>query len=382
RTARDSGDNSWLFFHKSEGGVAGWNPEDHPNSVISARTNDQVAQESAELLALDELGPEGVWHFAGRELKLTNLDRVMFPGGPTRRSNLDSNQDEPNQEAPTTEALTHDALTKRDLIRHYATVAPLMIPFMKGHPVNLHRFPKGIGEPGFWHKAVPNHAPDWIERWDNPDARPGETKTYFVASEPATLAWLANYGVVEVHPWTSTTTHPDSPTFAIFDIDPGERTSWEDLLALARLHRDALQHLGVVGLPNVSGQRGIQIRVPLLPGVSFAESREWVEAVSRAIGRARPDLVSWKWKVGDRDGLARLDFTQNARNKTIVAPYSPRPAVGGPVSTPIRWEELDDPGLRPNRWTMNNLSARLIEAGDLLGSFETGARPLPAIGAS
>lgn len=356
RTGNGPQGKDWLLFHKAEGGIAGWDADDHPMSVLSARTNEQVLESADELAALDELGAGGgTWNFAGRELKLTNLDRVIFPG----------------------QSGSPEALTKRDLIRHFARSAGLLLPMTKGRPVNLHRFPKGVTEAGFWQKAVPKHTPDWIERWDNPDARPGETTTYFVASEPATLAWLANYGVVELHPWTSTTTHPDNPSFAIFDLDPGPKTGWEDLLDLARLHREALAHLGLSGFPNVSGQRGIQIRVPLLPGVTFDEARSWVEVVSRAVGRVRSDLVSWEWNVADRGGLARLDFTQNARNKTIVAAYSPRPAPGAPVATPIRWEELDDVTLRPDRWNIGNISERLADVGDLLADISAAARPLP-----
>ncbi len=361
RTGR-GGDDNWLFFHKAEGGIPGWDPEDHPLSVVSSRTNDQVLDGDDELAELDSIGPNGTWKFAGRELKLTNLDRVMFPGVATPGGSAEG------------------ALTKRDLIRHYATVSRLLVPFMKDHPVNLHRFPKGVTEAGFWQKAVPKHTPEWVERWDNPGAKSGETKTYFVASEPATFAWLANYGVVEMHPWTSTTTRPDEPSYAIFDLDPGERTTWRNLLDLALLHREALHHLGVIGFPNVSGQSGIQIRVPLESDVSFDEARGWVEAVSRAVGRVRPDLVSWEWNVADRGGLARLDFTQNARNKTIVCPYSPRPAPGAPVATPIRWEELEDPLLRPDRWNISNIVERLADTGDLLDGMGSHARQLPALG--
>ena len=116
---------------------------------------------------------------------------------------------------------------------------------------------------------------------------------------------------------------------------------------LARLHRTALDHLGVRGQPKVTGRRGIQIWIPVSPGPDFAETRAWTEKLSRTIGAVVPDLVSWKWQVSERSGLARLDYTQNAINKTLVAPYSPRPAPGAPVSAPIEWDELDDPALAP-----------------------------------
>lgn len=151
----------------------------------------------------------------------------------------------------------------------------------------------------------------------------------------------------------------------MIDLDPGSETSWEDLLVLARLHRTALEHVGVRAYPKVTGRRGIQIWIPLAAGASFAESRAWIEQLSRTVGAVVPELVSWKWQVQDRSGLARLDFTQNARNKTLVAPYSPRASAGAPVSTPISWDELDDPALAPDGFTIRSVLPRLAEHGDL-----------------
>ena len=246
-------------------------------------------------------------------------------------------------------------------------MAPVMLPYLVGRPVNLHRFPDGVDAAGFWHKARPGHAPDWVTGWRYPDARPGETQHYLVADSAATLAWLANYGAVELNPWTSCTDDPRLPTWALIDIDPGPATSFDDVLVLARLFRTALDHLGVVGGAKVTGQRGVQIYVPIEVGPTFEETRTWVERLSRAVGSTVPDLVSWRWHKGEREGRARLDYTQNAVNKTLVAPYSARPAAGAPVSVPIEWDELDDPDLRPDRWTIHSVGAAAGGAG----------RPLP-----
>jgi bifunctional non-homologous end joining protein LigD len=133
---------------------------------------------------------------------------------------------------------------------------------------------------------------------------------------------------------------------------------------LARLHRTALEHLGVRAFPKVTGRRGIQIWVPIERGPSFDDTRTWVEGLSKAVGAVAPELISWKWDVKNRGGLARLDYTQNAINKTLVAPYSPRPAAGAPVSTPIEWDELDDPLLKPDAFTIRNIGKRLEQRGD------------------
>ena len=157
-----------------------------------------------------------------------------------------------------------------------------MLPYLAERPVNMHRYPDGVGSRGFWHKQVPDHAPEWIRRWTNPDADPGETQTYVVPDSAAALAWLANFGALELHPWTSTCDAPLEPTWALFDIDPGELMGFGDVLTLARLHRAALEHLDVRGCPKVTGKRGIQIWVPVAAGSTFAETRQWVEMVSRA----------------------------------------------------------------------------------------------------
>jgi bifunctional non-homologous end joining protein LigD len=270
-------------------------------------------------------------------------------------------------------------VTKRELIRYAARIAPVALPYLAGRALNLHRYPQGAGTRGFWHKQVPTHAPQWLPRWENPEADHGETTTYLVADEPAALVWAANFGALEWHAWTSRTDAPHCPTYALVDLDPGPTTSWDDLLVLARLHRTALEHLGVRAAPKVTGRRGIQIWIPITPGPGFDETRAWVETLSRAVGATVPDLVSWKWQVADRGGLARLDYTQNAINKTLVAPYSPRPGAGAPVSAPIAWDELDDPALRPDGFTVRSVLERVERHGDLFRAVLAGDQTLPPL---
>jgi bifunctional non-homologous end joining protein LigD len=385
RTRADSsGREQWLLMKKrDEYGVTGWNPEDHPHSVLSGRTNDEVkadpdrlwrsdlpaaqasqalkpsavdAPSPEELGELDALKSGGQWSVFGRRLRVTNLDKVLFPPRPGE-----------------------DPVTKRDLLRYTAQVAPVALPYLARRAFNMHRFPNGAQAKGFWHKELPGHAPDWLPRWDNPAADPGETRTYLVVDEPAALIWAANFGALEWHAWTSQVDQPHKPTYALVDLDPGGTTSWEDLLVLARLHRTAFEHLNLVACPKVTGMRGIQIWVPIAGGPSFDETRAWVEQLSKTVGAVVPELVSWKWQVHDREGLARLDYTQNAINKTLVAPYSPRAAPGAPVSAPIAWEELDDPGLSPNGFTIRTVLDRLAQKGDLFQAALHNAQRLPAL---
>ena len=386
RTGQDSGGKEhWLMLHKNdEFAVAGWDPEQHPRSVLSGRTNEEVladpdrmwrsdlpAGEASialkepaaerptpdELAALDELPAAGHWEVFGRELKVTNLDKVLFPG-----------------------SADHAPITKREFLRYTAHIAPVALPYLAGRALNMHRYPQGAGSKGFWHKELPDWAPDWLTRWQNPDADPGETRTYLVANEPAALVWAANFGALEWHAWTSLTDRPHQPTYALIDIDPGGTTSWQDVLVLARLHRTAFEHLQLLARPKVTGRRGIQIWVPITRGPSFTETRQWVEQLSKTVGAVVPELLSWKWEVRDRAGKARLDYTQNAINKTLVAPYSARPAPGAPVSMPIGWDELDDPALRPDGFAMRTVPQRLAERGDLFRPLLGADQRLPRLG--
>jgi bifunctional non-homologous end joining protein LigD len=386
RTPQRSGKEQWLLLHKHDDfAVDGWDAESFPESVKSGRTNDQVASapESLwrsdlpadeaeqrlrieiptwepptddELDAVDALEKEGEWELQGRAVRLTNLDKVLFP----------ARGDDP-------------AVTKRDLVRYAARIGPWLLPYLWDRPVNLNRFPNGADKPGFWHKEVPSHAPDWLTRWHNDAAAPDETQWYFVADSVPALAWLANYGALELNPWTSSVRNPRQPTWALIDLDPGPNTSWDELLLLARLSRTALEHLGVAGQPKVTGKRGIQVWVPVAAGPTFDDTRRWVETLSRAIGQTVPELVSWEWAKSERKGLARLDYTQNAINKTLVAPFSTRPSAGAPVSVPIEWDELDDEDLRPDRWTINTVFDRLDAVGDPLRPLIGMQQSLPAM---
>jgi bifunctional non-homologous end joining protein LigD len=373
RNGRGGGKEQWLLIHKHDDfAMDGWDAESFPESVKTGRTNDEVAAapESMwrsdlpaseaeqrlrvdvpewdaptddELAALDGLRKEGDWELQGQVLRVTNLDKVLFPAR--------------EGEKP---------VTKRDLIRFAARIGPWILPYLWDRPVNLHRYPNGVDKPGFWHKEVPSYAPDWLTRWHNDDADADETQWYFVADSVPAIAWLANYGAIELNPWTSALRDTHQPTWALIDVDPGPKTSWDELVLLAGLYRTALEHLGVVGMPKVTGKRGIQVAIPIANGYSFDDTRGWVESISRAIGKTVPELVSWEWTKRERKGLARLDYTQNAINKTLIAPFSARPAAGAPVAVPIEWDELEDDALRPDRWTIRDVLDRLADVGDPL----------------
>jgi bifunctional non-homologous end joining protein LigD len=325
-------------------------------AVVATKSEHATTARPEELEALETMGKEGVWQVGGHELKVTNLDKPIFEGDPP--------------------------ITKRELIGYFARIAPTMLPHLADRPLNLQRFPNGAGAPGFWQKDIPSTAPTWLRRWHETgvDGREDrDANDHLIADRVATLAWLGNQTSFEVHAWTGRLPDPWQPTFALIDIDPGDQTTWEQTLTLARLYRTALGHLEVRGYPKTTGKRGIQIWIPIVPRYSFAETSSWVERVSRAVGAIVPELVSWEWSKGNRKGRARLDYTQNASIKTLVAPYAVRPLPGAPVSAPIAWEELDDPELRPDRWTIRTIVDRVAQVGDLFAGAQTDAQELPEV---
>jgi bifunctional non-homologous end joining protein LigD len=307
----------------------------------------------AELEALETLGDGGRWEVGGHDVRLTNLDKVLFPGA---------------------------GFTKRDLVRYYATIAPVILPYLRDRPINVHRWPDGVGGSiRFWQKQIPPHAPAWVERWEYPEAGRSQSHTYVVADRVATMAWLANQACIDLHPWTSRLPDYRRPTYAYIDIDPGTETTWSELVTLARLYRTALEHLGVRGFPKVTGKRGIQVWIHVEPRYSFDQTREWVGELSRGVGAVVPELVSWEWSKAERGGRARLDYTQNSFIKTLVAPYAVRPVPSGAVSAPIDWDELDDAELGAQRWDMRTIVERVAERGDRFAGVLRDPQVLPPI---
>jgi bifunctional non-homologous end joining protein LigD len=322
-----------------------------------------------ELAALDAMTKDGPWSVGGFELKLTNLNKVLFK----------PKAGDPEADGSKAAGDLPGPVTKRELVRYFARIAPAMLTHLEERPLNLQRFPNGADGPSFWQKDIPETAPPWLRRWREVGVEERAANEHLVADRVASLCWLGNQAAFEVHAWTSRLVDPMTPTFALIDIDPGTDTTWEETLTLARLYRTALGHLGVRGYPKTTGKRGIQVWIPIEPKYTFHDTSEWVEKLSRAVGSTVPNLVSWEWAKKSRGGKARLDYTQNTYIKTLVAPYAVRPADGAPVSTPIDWDELDDPTLRSDRWTIRTVVERVEKLGDLFAKAQTDLQELPPL---
>jgi len=305
---------------------------------------------AAELQALDAIVKDGDWEIGGRVVHLTNLDKLLFP---------------------------EDKYSKRDLIRYYVQVAPVMIPHYSRRPLSMNPHPDGIHGKSFWQKDKPAYAPDWIPTFTYEDRK--NVKDWMLIEEVATLAWLANHAVIDMHPWYSRVDKPEYPDWSVVDLDPAEGATFKDVIAVARVVKSALDHLKLKALLKTTGQTGLHVYIPIERRYTLDESRGFVEKLSHMIAELMPDKVTEVWEVKRRTGKIRIDYTQNVINKTLAGPYSVRPALRAPVSTPIAWGELDDPKLRPDKWTIKTLGDRLLESGDLFHEALTLRQRLPAL---
>jgi bifunctional non-homologous end joining protein LigD len=280
--------------------------------------------------------------------RLSNIDKPFFPGG----------------------------YTKGDLVQYYAAVAPVLLPHLEGRAIVLARFPDGADGPWFYEKQSPSHRPAWLPTVPLWSEHRGEAIDFVTAPDTAALLWLANLGCIEIHPWLSRAATPDRPDFAVFDLDPAEGATWEQVAATARLVEVALGRLGLAGHPKTSGASGLHVYLPLDPQYPYSRVRRFVEAVGRAITAAAPDLATMEWDIPKRRGRVFIDHNQNVAGKTIASVYSVRPRAGAPVSTPLLWEEIDE--VDPAAFTIATIWERLRRFGDLFAPVLRGGRRLEA----
>lgn len=273
-------------------------------------------------------------HVGGRTLTMRNLDKLLWPEA---------------------------GITKGDLIAYYAQMAPVLLPHLQDRPLVLTRYPDGIGGEGFYQKDAPANLPPWIRTF----AFRHETRLvhYVLADEPATLAYLANLGVVEIHPWTSRWQHPHWPDCALIDLDPAEGASFAHVREVANLVHQALDRLELFHLVKSSGATGLHIYVPAAPGHTFADTQAFAHALGRVLLRVYPERVTLERSVARRTGKVYVDYLQNRPGATLAGVYSARPHPGAPVSAPLTWEEVQvEP---PLRWNIRTMPARVAAAGDL-----------------
>jgi bifunctional non-homologous end joining protein LigD len=260
-----------------------------------------------------------------------------------------------------------DGITKGELIDYCRAVAPAMLPLVTGRPLAMERFPSGIGGQGFFQQQAPKYAPDWIDRITVPHAERGET-THLVLGHEEDLIWLANQNTITLHIWPSRVDALERPDLLVFDLDPPEAETPEAQFAHVTLAATRLRELlGELGLPvrvKTTGSRGLHVVVPLDGEATTAEADAFALDVARVAAEREPDRLTTEWLVEDREGKLLLDTARNRWAQLIAAPYTVRAKPGAPVSTPLAWEELDEPGFSPRRFTLRTVPERVTGGSD------------------
>jgi DNA ligase D-like protein (predicted polymerase) len=240
-------------------------------------------------------------------------------------------------------------------------------------PTTLQRYPDGIDGEAFYQKRIPKGAPDFVETATItfPSGRHADE---VCPTEPAVAVWCAHMNTITFHPWPVRRDQPDEPDELRLDLDPQPGTDFADAVKVAASARALLEELGYRGFAKTSGNRGVHIYLRLEPRWSFIDVRHGAIAFGRELERRIPDQVTTSWWKEERGQRIFIDFNQNARDRTIAAPYSLRPLPGAPVSTPLSWDEL--PEVDPTAFTLFTVPDRVADVGDLFADMDDTAHSL------
>ena len=272
-----------------------------------------------------------------RDVALTNLDKVFFPG---------------------------PGLTKGDLVRHYVDLAPAVLNHVERRPMQMKRYPNGVEGDFFYQKRVPTPHPDWLDTVHVVFPGSGRTADFPVVTDAAGLAWIANLGCIEMHTWHARVADVERPDYLLIDLDPSEGNPWELVPEIALVVKEVMDELGLASFPKTSGATGLHILAPIRPELRFPEVRRFAKTLAQEVERRidDQDVATTTWKVADRSGVF-VDYGQNARDRTIASAYSIRPTPDARASAPLRWEEV--PGVDPAAFTLETMRDRVAEVGDL-----------------
>jgi bifunctional non-homologous end joining protein LigD len=276
-----------------------------------------------------------------RVLRLSNLDKPFWP---------------------------EEGITKGDLLAHYRDVAPVLIPHIRDRPFTMKRYPDGWQGKFFFQKDKPQGMPDWIPTLDlevTTRDRPRQRRRIDapLVNDELALLWMVNMGCIDLNTWYSRVGKLDRPDFVLFDLDPSPDVGFPETVQVALLVKEALDTLGLESFPKTSGADGMHVLVPLARRHTYDDTRQFAEIVAGALAATHRGLVTTEWSKSKRRGVL-IDANQNGEGKTIASVYSVRPKEGAPVSTPLRWEEVDE-SLDPGAFTMDAVRRRVEEHGDL-----------------
>lgn len=277
-----------------------------------------------------------------RRLRLTHLDRVLFPEA---------------------------GVTKADLLTYYALVAPYLIPHLRGRPLMLERWPEGVTGESFYQKNAGSYFPSWLPTFPMLYHQGRSTTRHPLVEGPADLLYLANQGTLTFHVFLSRTSDLEHPDLMLIDIDPPTEATaggrpFRHAVEAAVAIRELVRPSGVDLFVKTSGKRGLHLAFDLEGGMTFDQARDWLSGFLSEVARAHPDILTAEVKKERRQGRVFLEALRMALGATVVPPYVVRPTPVASVSTPLTWEELED--LQdPWVFTIRNVPERLERIGDL-----------------
>jgi bifunctional non-homologous end joining protein LigD len=289
----------------------------------------------------------------GRELRISNLDKVLYPETGT---------------------------TKAEVINYYARIAPVMVPHLEARGITLRRFPDGVEGQSFFEKRCPSHRPEWLGTVVGPGDRRGGIDYCCLDSAPA-LVWAANMAGLEIHAPMARGEDIDAPTMCVFDLDPGAPAALRECADVALDIRHVLDGFGLVAVPKTSGNKGLQVYVPLNSPHTHEQCSAFAQAVAQLLQRAHPETITSVMRKADRPGKVFVDWSQNSRHKTTVAVYSLRARARPTASTPLTWDEVEGVAsgeIAPPAIEMAEVLNRVAEQGDLFADALTVKQELPA----
>jgi bifunctional non-homologous end joining protein LigD len=295
-------------------------------------------------------------HVEGRELALTNLDKVLYPEA---------------------------GFTKAEVIDYYARIAPTMVRHTEGRCVTLRRWPEGVEGPDFFEKNCPKHRPEWVDTARGPGRSRGEVH-YCVLDEPAAFVWTANLAALELHTPMARSDALDVPLMCVFDLDPGPGTGLRECAALALEIREVLDAAGLQCAAKTSGSKGMQVYIPLNTTGADAHTHEETSAFALAVGgfleKRSPGTVTTTMARSERKGKVFVDWSQNAFHKTTVCVYSLRARPRPTVSTPLDWDEVEAgvTGEQPLVFEAAEALERVEARGDLFAATLDVQQHLPS----
>src|SRR5437867_456536 len=267
-----------------------------------------------------------------RKLELSNLTKVLFPD---------------------------DHIVKAQLIEYYLKIAPTILAQVKGRPLSLVRYPDGIGSESFFQKNRPDWAPDWLEHVTLGE----EKKDYVIATEEASLVWLANLACIELHQMHSRAPHFDKPDYIVYDFDPPESFKFSEVAELALEFKEHLESFGYHPFVKTTGRKGLHVLTPIEPKWEFPDAFAAAKAVAQPFVDSHTSSMTLQISKEYRKGKVLLDIYRNRQSQTIVSAYGVRGLPGAPVSTPLHWEELESME-SPKAFHLHSVPQRVRQNGD------------------